>query len=228
MANAPVIAPRSHATGKTVRAKQLLPQREAEAATPVARDAGPTLRRFSVDEYLAMADAGLLLHERTELIEGKILAMTAQKSYHATSVALVAEYLREHIAGSGYHVRNQVPGRLADDSMPEPDIMLARGSIRDYTEAHPTSEDLALVVEVSDTTLRFDRTKKLALYARAKIADYWIVNVADFLVEVYREPRGEGKSASYGSKQTFDVDDDTPFAPLVLPDAETRAADLLP
>lgn len=132
--------------------------------------------------------------ERAELIDGEILTRTPQGSAHSTAVCLVEDALRLAF-GAGYDVRGQLPLALDPASEPEPDVVVVPGSPRDYRDAHPATA--LLVVEVADTTLAFDRDWKWSLYARAGIADYWIVNLIDRLLEVYRDP-APASSARYG------------------------------
>ncbi len=133
-----------------------------------------------------MTEAGVLTpNDRVELIGGEILTVTPQKSAHATAVSLANEALRVVLAPHMY-VRTQLPLALGDDSEPEPDIAVVRGSIRDYRDAHPQSA--VLIIEVADSTLAFDRHVKGSLYARAGVSEYWIINLVDSVVEMYREP----------------------------------------
>jgi Uma2 family endonuclease len=133
-----------------------------------------------------MIDAGILASgERAELIGGEILTMTPQKSPHAAAVSL-AQIAVQVAFGPGCHARVQLPLALDPDSEPEPDVVVVAGGPRDYRHAHPRTA--LLVVEVADTTLGFDRERKGSLYARAGIAEYWIVNLVEAVVEVYRDP----------------------------------------
>ncbi len=141
-------------------------------------------KRWSRAEYDQLVAQGAFQpEERVELIEGEILTMTPQNRPHATTVMLVQEALREAF-GPGVHVQVQLPLALGT-SEPEPDLAVIPGSPRDYL-GHPSQA--RLVVEVSDTTLAFDRKRKGPLYAQAQIAEYWIINLIDRIVEVYREP----------------------------------------
>lgn len=127
--------------------------------------------------------------DRLELIEGEILTMAPQNSPHVTGVQLVSERLREAFQGRGVVVRVQAPLAVGEDSEPEPDVAVVEGEARDFRAAHPRSA--LLVVEVSDTSLAFDRGRKKGLYARARIPEYWLLNLIQGTLEVYREPAGE-------------------------------------
>ena len=152
------------------------------------------LRRWTRQEYERLAAEGFFHpEERLELVEGEIVRMTLQGSPHATAVCLCADELWA-ACGLRYHVRVQMPLALTDDSEPEPDVAVVVGSPRDYRDAHPTAA--ALVVEVSDATLPYDRERKVSLYARVGIAECWIVNVLDRCLEVYRRPMQSGAHTS--------------------------------
>lgn len=121
-----------------------------------------------------------------ELIDGMIVDMSPQKSAHATAICLIGEVLRGSI-GSGHTLRIRMPLALDDASEPEPDVAVVPGKARDYAKAHPTTA--TLVVEVADTTLGLDRNTEGALYARNGIPEYWLVNLGDNCLEVYRDLR---------------------------------------
>jgi Uma2 family endonuclease len=146
----------------------------------------PEARRWTRAEYERLIDQGLFQpDERLELVNGEILAVTPQKSAHATAVRAIQEVLRVAF-GAKADVRPQLPLALTPDSAPEPDVAVVAGSFRDYRDAHPTNA--LLIVEVADASLRFDRKTKGPLYAGAGIPEYWIVNLVDRIVEIYREP----------------------------------------
>jgi len=189
--------------------------------------ATPRLRRFSRAEYLKMAEAGIFgPGERTELIEGEILKMAPQKSSHATAVMIVADALRS-VFTRGYVVRTQVPLDLNEISEPEPDVIVISGAQRDYKDAHPTTA--LLVVEVSDTTLAYDRNYKASLYAKSGIADYWSVNLVQRRLEVYRVPKPMADLLfEYGYRQITYYAEDEEVAPLAAPQSAIVVAELLP
>jgi len=187
----------------------------------------PLIRRWTRMEYLKMADAGVFAPgERVELIEGEVIVMTPQKSPHAVAGGLVEDALRAAF-GPGFHVRSQRPLNLGPDSEPEPDAAVVRGTLRDYVDAHPTMA--VLIVEVSDTTLAFDRERKGPLYAKAGIPEYWILNLIDRVLEVHRDPGPlpEDPSRS-GYRPTQRLGRSETVTPLAAPSATIRVADLLP
>ena len=180
--------------------------------------ADPQLKVWTRDEYYRAADAGLFAGQRVELIDGAILMMSPMKAAHAAALELSATALRT-LFGPRYWIRVQLPLVVSDHSEPEPDIAIVPGTPRDYPE-HPTSA--LLVVEVSDTTLAFDRGQKRRLYASAGVADYWVLNLVDERLEVHRDPVDD----DYQTMTTIGPNDDV--APLAQPDARIRVRDLLP
>ena len=198
--------------------------------TPVTEAAAtvePQPRRWTKDEFYRMLDLGWFLDQRVELIEGEILQMPAQKNLHAVSVDLTADALRKAF-GPGYWVRVQASLDLSPVSVPDPDIAVVRGSPRDYKTANnPTSA--LLVTEVSDTTLRHDRGPKASLYARAGIADHWIVNLVDRQLEVHRNPVPDSKKPhGFAYADVIALSPTDSISPLAVPQARVAVADLLP
>lgn len=178
------------------------------------------------EEYYRMAELGLFEGKRVELIEGQVIQMTPMLSPHFTAVGLVAEALARAFGG-GYVARQRGPLSLGDRSDPEPDVAVVRGSLRDYATSHPTTAEL--VVEVSDSSLRFDRTKKASLYARAAIPEYWIVNLVRRRLEVHRDPRAGGEGTSRGGYATVPaLRESESIAPLGAPHSPVAVADLFP
>jgi Uma2 family endonuclease len=167
-----------------------------------------------------MVAAGIFGPEdRVELLDGEIIEMSPEKSRHAAAVDLALEALRRAF-GDGFVVRVQHPLALDDTSEPEPDLAVVPGRARDYADAHPRGA--ALVVEVADSSLDYDRTRKTAAYARAGIREYWIVNLVDRRLEVFRDPR----AAAYESRLTFGAGDT--LAPLAAAGSQVMVSDLLP
>ncbi len=144
----------------------------------------PAPRRFTVREYHRMAEVGILEpRERVELLEGEIVAMSPAGSRHAACVSRLAAILQAAVGGTAI-VRVQSPLRLSDVSEPEPDLAVVRPRDDWYASAHPTAADVLLLVEVSDSSLSYDRGVKAAAYGAARIAEYWIVDLASDNVTV--------------------------------------------
>lgn len=186
----------------------------------------PRYFRWTKAEYHKMAELGMFEGKRTEFLEGEIIEMPTMKSAHATGLTLTDNALRE-VFSNDFVVRNQMPLDFGEDFETVPDIVIVRGSVRDFLDNHPKNADL--VVEISDTTLSYDRNRKASLYAKFGIQDYWILNLKNRTLEVYRQPVVDENAFykfNYGEKTTFNADENA--APLAAPDAEIKVADLLP
>ena len=179
--------------------------------------------RWTVDEYYKMYEQGLFHGKRVELLKGEIFEMSPMLSPHATSIALVYEMLRE-IFKDGFLIRTQMPVRFSKIDEPEPDVAVIHGSIRDFTDAHPTTA--TLLVEVAFTSLNFDRTKKLKLYSENDIEEYWIVNLKQRQLEVFRTPVARGESYDYAEKLIFTESESV--SPLARPKATIEVSHVLP
>jgi len=145
-----------------------------------------------------MAEAGLFNGERVELIEGDIVRMSPISPLHAACVHRVFEWISGVFSGAC--VRMQQP-LVIGDSEPEPDIAVVPGKLEDYLDAHPTTA--LLVVEVAQTSVEYDREVKLPLYARAGVPEYWIVNLDEGCIEVYRDPAPMGGGYAYRSRRIY-------------------------
>jgi Uma2 family endonuclease len=167
---------------------------------------------------------GLFRGKRTELIEGAIMVLSPQNWPHAATVDRVTEVLR-HALPKGFWVRMQLPLNLSQTTEPEPDVSVVTGSRDDYRD-HPTSA--VLVVEVSDLTLAYDRGEKASLYARAGIADYWIVNLVDRRLEVRRTPVADATQAyGHGYSSLTELVTPATISPLAAPQVSLAVADLI-
>ena len=151
----------------------------------------PTRRRFTVAEYYAMDAAGIFSpEERVELLDGDVMLMAAILDWHAFVVDWLAENFVLSLRGRA-QARIQNPMRLNECSAPEPDVMLLRRRDDFYRSGHPEPADVLLLVEVSDSTLSYDRNQKTPRYARAGIPEVWIVNRPDRRIESYSDPAGD-------------------------------------
>ena len=156
----------------------------------------------TVDQYHQMIELGVFAtDDRFELLEGSVVSRPTRDPKNATAMQLVREMLRMRLP-PGWHTRTQ-SGFTTSDSEPEPAAAVVRGEATDYLARHPGPSDAALVVEVSNARLDMDRMVKGRLYARAGVAVYWIVNVADGCVETYCEPSASGADARYVHRKTF-------------------------
>ena len=186
-------------------------------------------RRWTRAEYDRLIELGVLDEDDpVELVGGELVVAEPQGSPHYTATALVAESLRTAL-GPGWFVRVHGPVALDSESEPEPDVSVVPGTPRDYHREHPALPALVVEVSASRSRLTFDRAHKGSLYARAGLADYWIVNLRDGALEIYRDPVSDESAAfgwRYASREVL-----TPQAsvtPLAVPHASVFVRDLLP
>jgi Uma2 family endonuclease len=201
----------------------------AQPASLVAmiRDRAVRTKRWTRVQYERAIECGVFRDdERLELLDGVLVVKEPQSDPHLAAIDLVAAVLRRTF-GDGWLVRQQAhfaPGRL---SRPEPDVYVVPGAPRDYVYSAPRQP--VLVVEVSKSRLAFDRRRKSAIYARAGIRDYWIVNLVNAVVEIRRDPgRLAGPPRVWGYASVETVSATAVIVPLAAPDARIAVADLLP
>jgi Uma2 family endonuclease len=176
--------------------------------------------RFSVADYYRMAETGVLKPDaRVELLDGKIIDKSPIGPFHGGLVNRLGRLFNKQAAGR-WLVSTQNPVHLDDHSEPQPDLMLLKPASDDYTSRHPVPEDVMLLIEVSDTTLVFDRDQKLPLYGRAGIVEVWIVNLLEKTIEVFREPHFSG----YGFHHVFRPGQKA--SPASFPDVAIDVAEL--
>ena len=168
-----------------------------------------------------MVDAGGFHPDlRVELLDGEIVnKMSPQGRPHVTAI-LCTEIALRSAFGSGVTIYNQSPFNADDISVPEPDLAVVSGGPRDYLVEHPS--EALLLVEVSDSTLRDDLTRKARIYARSGVPEYWVVDLPNQALVVHRVPTGE----VYMSIEVYSVD--ASVSPLNAPDASIPVSDLLP
>jgi len=149
-------------------------------------------RRFTVDEYYRMAEAGILTgDDRVELIDGEIVEMSPIGSHHGGQVKRLNALFTARL-GTRAIVSVQDPVRLSPHSEPQPDLALLRPREDFYRRSHPEPADVLLLVEVMDTTVEMDRRVKGPLYARSGIVETWLVDVNADRIETYRSPGADG------------------------------------
>src|SRR5262249_53875598 len=185
-----------------------------------------TLRRWTRTEYDRLIGLGIFEGEPVELIGGQLVVAEPQYPYHASSISAV-DYAVTASLPRGWLVRMQLPVSLDDESEPEPDLVVVAGRPADYRDAHPALPVLA--IEVAESSLSFDRGQKGSLYARAGIQDYWIVNLVDRVLEIYRDPIADPSSAygwRYRSMTSLGPADVA--VPLAFSSSRIAVADLLP
>ena len=179
-------------------------------------------RKFTVDEYYRMAEVGILHpDERVELINGEIIVMAPIGEPHAVGVDNLTLPFAE-VARGRFIVRVQGPIRLDDGSELQPDIVLMRLRQDSYLNGHPGPADILLVIEVSDTTLAYDRGAKADIYARFNVPEAWVMNLVDDCIETFTAPGPDG----YATHTIYRRGDR--IAPSTLPGVEFAVEDLLP
>lgn len=149
------------------------------------------LRRFTCNDVNRMIEAGVLLEdEPVELIEGELVVMSPQSPRHVRFTEKIARRF-DQVYGPGFYARRHSPFTVDDESLPEPDVALCRGNEDAFDDRHPTGADTVLVVEISYSTLAHDR-RKAALYAKAGVPFYWLLDLAAERLEVRSDPDKEG------------------------------------
>ena len=186
----------------------------------------PRIHRFSTAEYYQMEEIGLFFGKRVELIGGEIIEMAAMNVAHATAVTL-ADKLLQKIFAENFVVRVQTPLNFSDGEEPEPDVAIVVGEARDYSKSHPNTA--ILIIEIAETSVIYDQTTKASLYAKNGIQDYWIVNLKNRRLEIYRQPI-QDSTARFGFSYSITqiLIENNFISPLAKPEAEIAVADLLP
>lgn len=185
---------------------------------------GPRAWRCTREQYERFIAAGFFRESRYQLVRGEIIDMGKEGPRHFSVVDLAVEVLKAAF-GPGFFVRNAGPLSFAD-SQPEPDVAVVRGSRLDYLATHPDTALLA--VEIAETSLAYDTTTKAELYATAGIADYWVLDVVNRQLHVFRDPRRAPALdvTAYQTHHTYGPNDTV--SPLAVPNATVRVGDLLP
>ncbi len=181
----------------------------------------PELRSLSVQDYRRMVEAGILAaDERVELIEGQLYLMAAGGTANSAAVTRIDRVLSQRLAGRAL-LRFQDPVQLSDFSQPEPDMAIVRIDPLDHEDHHPTPAEIFWLIEVADSTLRRDRDLKVPVYGRSGVQEYWILDVQERRLYVFREPCGAG----YGKEEVLSEQD--AIAPLSFPDCVIPVSEFL-
>jgi Uma2 family endonuclease len=191
----------------------------ASRATPLA---ALDLYRLTVGEYERLAAANVLDDDRVELIDGYLVKKMPKNPPHVCAVDAILKALEATMPG--WWCRKEDPVRIPNFDEPEPDVAVARGSRDDYRGRTPGPKDIALIVEVSESTLARDRGEKWSAYARARIPVYWIINLVDRQVEVFSDPR----RGRYRSSQVYKPGQDVPVVVAGVEAGRIAVADVLP
>ena len=165
--------------------------------------------RLTVEQYHRMIDAAILTDgDPVELLEGWLVEKMTKYPSHTLARELVEEALGR-LTRAGWFIRSQEPITTID-SEPEPDLFVVRGERRDYRRRHPRPDEVALVVEVADSSLRTDRTLKKRVYARAGIVSYWILNIVERQLEAHTDPTGPADKPDYRHRQVHKAGEEVP------------------
>jgi Uma2 family endonuclease len=191
-------------------------------STAIESSSSIHFKYWTVQEYNLMSDLGILdPTERTELIAGQIILMTSKGTPHVVTLQLLANNIQEQLDRTAL-IRTQDPIRLDNFSEPEPDLVIVKGTILDYAEHHPVPDDIYLVIEVADSTLKQDCEVKDKLYARSNIAEYWVIDIKNRQVHIFRDPTPTGYSSQLILTETHSV------SPLAFPEIMFSIASILP
>ena len=178
-------------------------------------------RRFTVEEFYRMLDAGIFTEDdRVELVEGDIIAMMPIGARHAACVNRL-NHILAHMVGDDVIVSVQNPLRLDEKNEVLPDVTVLRFRPDFYANAHPGPEDVLLVVEVAETSLAYDREIKGPLYGRYGIPEFWLINLRNNVVEVYRRPFAQGY------KETLVFEKGDTLTPALLPDVHIAMQEIV-
>jgi Uma2 family endonuclease len=186
----------------------------------------PTRKRWTREEYYRLGEQGWFSGQRVELIDGEIIILSPQSPQHVFATDLVREAL-VRIFGDQYWVRYHAPLPHGDFSEPEPDLSVVKGPALKYATAHPTTS--LLLVEVSRSSLRYDKNRKLHLYAAMGVPEYWILDLNGRQLMVHRHPEADASAPfgyAYASVQT--IAEPGAISPMEKPNAVLAVAELLP
>ena len=190
-------------------------------AEPAQATTIPTRRRFTIHDYHRMADAGVLTEDdRVELLDGEIVEMSPIGTRHSGGVNRLNALFTRRL-GRRAIVSVQNPIVLDDYSEPQPDLTILAARADYYSTAHPRPPDVLLAIEVSDSSVSYDRTIKLGLYARKRLRELWLIDIPGGAVDIYRRP------ASSGYREHQRLTRGRRIAPLAFPSVHFRIADIL-
>jgi Uma2 family endonuclease len=199
-----------------------MPSLDIQALQSLTAQEQVSVRHWTVQDYHRMTELGLLDEsERTELIGGQVILMAAKGTLHVVALSLLANLL-ENCLGTRALIRTQDPIQLNNYSEPEPDLAIVQGAILDYLTHHPEPSEIYWVVEVSDTTLRTDCRVKDKVYALFGITEYWVLDVINRQLHVFREPTASGYTSQVVLTESASV------TPLAFPEVSLLLQDMLP
>ena len=183
---------------------------DVSTSTGTTTDRGWKPYRLTVDQFLAMIDVGIFPPQvHVELLQGIMVETMTKGDLHDTTLGVLCEQLRR-LLPEEWCCREDKSLQLTKWSRPEPDVAIIPGPLKAYVSRTPHARETALVVEVAESSYPLDRGEKWRAYASAHIPIYWIVNLNKAQIEVYTDPIGRGKSATYRQAQTFAADAEVP------------------
>jgi Uma2 family endonuclease len=181
------------------------------------------LKSWTVQDYHRMSELGILdPNERTELIDGQITLMVAKGNPHILTVRLLTRTMETSLSDRPILVSIQEPIQLNNSSEPEPDLAIVKGDMFDYADRHPQPTEIHLIIEVADSTLKYDCQVKDKHYAKANIPDYWVVDLKNRQVHVFRNPTPTGYASQLILAESQTV------SPLAFPDVIIPIGSILP
>ena len=179
------------------------------------------IRQITVTEYHQMAEMGIFHpEERLELISGQIIKMAAKGTAHEAAITRMQRILNQRL-GDKVLIRTQSPITLDNYSEPEPDIAVVKTDALDYEDHHPQPSEVFLVIEIADSSLKYDREVKTLAYAKSGIIDYWVLDINGRKLYVYRLPNSEGYQSESILGEILTV------SPLAFPECEIKIRDFL-
>lgn len=199
---------------------------QVQVAVPQVAEQAPRAKRWTREEYHRLGEQGFFNDQRVELVNGEILVLTPQSSQHSFVIAKLQRLL-EGIFTDNYWVRTQLPIQMGGNQEPEPDVSVVQGRLEEFVEHHPSTAQL--IVEVSFSTLEFDQHVKSHLYATAGVPDYWVLDLVNRQLLVFREPVAD-ESADLGHRyaKVETIAADGQVSPLEKADARLAVAGMLP
>jgi Uma2 family endonuclease len=187
------------------------------------------LYRLSLEKYEAMVETGLFTkRDRFQLLEGLLVTKMTENPPHSSVSVSTAEAIQA-ILPAGWHLRGEKPLRIPSRaSLPEPDIVITRGRSKDYLKRHPDPADVALVIEVADSSLDDDRALMLRVYGGGGVIRYWIVNLVDGQVEVYSQPSGPSEPIGYRHCEVYQPGQEVPVLLDEVEIGRIAVSDIIP
>jgi Uma2 family endonuclease len=192
--------------------------------TPPAAEPRP--RRWTREEFYRLAEQGFFHGQRVELIDGEIILLSPQSPQHANASERVRRIV-DRVFGEKYWVRHQAPIVHGDYSEPEPDICVVRGTIDDFSTVHPTVSKL--IVEVSYSSLSYDKNTKQSLYAAMTVPEFWILDLVHRQLVVHRDPRPDSSMRfGFGYGSVTVLDETAQVTTLESPNLSIAVSEMLP